>query len=136
NVTLLRRRHAVLPTRAPPVPAVAVMPRNLTPWQPSSLWNPGWPSTPIPRSTGRDLPGTTRRIMARASKLNLSPVPATHRPMTHHLRHLTTLEGIDSATLNRLLDRADAMREASHHGTRKLDLLQGRTVLNLFFEPS
>ena len=56
--------------------------------------------------------------------------------MTHHLRHLTTLEGIDSATLNRLLDRADAMREASHHGTRKLDLLQGRTVLNLFFEPS
>jgi aspartate carbamoyltransferase catalytic subunit len=56
--------------------------------------------------------------------------------MTHHLRHLTTLEHLDRPTLTRILDRADAMREASHHGTRKLDLLVGRTVLNLFFEPS
>ncbi|HET7268719.1 MAG TPA: aspartate carbamoyltransferase catalytic subunit [Oleiagrimonas sp.] len=56
--------------------------------------------------------------------------------MTHHLRHLTTLDGLDRATVTRLLDRAEHMREASHHGTRKLDLLAGRTVLNLFFEPS
>lgn len=56
--------------------------------------------------------------------------------MTHHLRHLTTLDRLDRATITRLLDRADAMREASHHGTRKLDTLAGRTVLNLFFEPS
>jgi aspartate carbamoyltransferase catalytic subunit len=28
------------------------------------------------------------------------------------------------------------MREACAHGTRKIDLLAGRTVLNLFFEPS
>ncbi|HEX7341498.1 MAG TPA: aspartate carbamoyltransferase catalytic subunit [Rhodanobacteraceae bacterium] len=56
--------------------------------------------------------------------------------MTHHLRHLTTLENLDRATLTHLLDRAEAMREASRHGTCKLDLLTHRTVLNLFFEPS
>ncbi len=36
----------------------------------------------------------------------------------------------------RLLDRADALRKTSDSGTRSLDLLAGRTVINLFFEPS
>lgn len=56
--------------------------------------------------------------------------------MTPHLRHLTTLENLSRATIEHLLDRAIAMRDACAHGTRKLDLLTGRTVLNLFFEPS
>lgn len=56
--------------------------------------------------------------------------------MTHRLRHLISLHDMDRATIVRLLERADAMREASAHGTRRLDLLAGRTVLNLFFEPS
>lgn len=56
--------------------------------------------------------------------------------MTTHLRHLTTLENLSRATIEHLLDRAIAMRDACAHGTRKLDLLAGRTVLNLFFEPS
>ncbi|HEV7777321.1 MAG TPA: aspartate carbamoyltransferase catalytic subunit [Luteibacter sp.] len=56
--------------------------------------------------------------------------------MSNRLRHLTTLENMPRATLERLLDRAGTMRDACAHGTRKLDLLAGRTVLNLFFEPS
>lgn len=56
--------------------------------------------------------------------------------MSHRLRHLTTLENVPRETIERLLDRANSMREATAHGTRKLDLLSGRTVLNLFFEPS
>lgn len=56
--------------------------------------------------------------------------------MTPHLRHLTTLENLSRASIEHLLDRAIAMRDACAHGTRKLDLLAGRTVLNLFFEPS
>ncbi|MGC1551016.1 MAG: aspartate carbamoyltransferase catalytic subunit [Rhodanobacter sp.] len=56
--------------------------------------------------------------------------------MTARLRHLTTLENLPRATIERLLDRAISMRDACAHGTRKLDLLAGRTVLNLFFEPS
>ncbi len=56
--------------------------------------------------------------------------------MTQRLRHLTTLENFSSATIERLLDRAESMRDGCAHGTRKLDLLAGRTILNLFFEPS
>lgn len=52
------------------------------------------------------------------------------------LRHLLTLEGLPRATLEHLLDRADQLRAQSHDGTRRLDLLNGRTVINLFFEPS
>jgi aspartate carbamoyltransferase catalytic subunit len=56
--------------------------------------------------------------------------------MSPRLRHLTTLENLPRACIERLLDRALSMRDACAHGTRKLDLLNGRTVLNLFFEPS
>ena len=56
--------------------------------------------------------------------------------MSPRLRHLTTLEHLPRASIERLLDRAIALRDACAHGTRKLDLLAGRTILNLFFEPS
>jgi aspartate carbamoyltransferase catalytic subunit len=56
--------------------------------------------------------------------------------MSPRLRHLTTLENLPRDTIERLLDRAEALRDACAHGTRKLSVLGGRTVLNLFFEPS
>jgi aspartate carbamoyltransferase catalytic subunit len=56
--------------------------------------------------------------------------------MSSRLRHLTTLEHLPRTAIERLLDRAETMREGCAHGTRKLDLLSGRTILNLFFEPS
>ncbi len=56
--------------------------------------------------------------------------------MTPHLRHLTTLENLDRATLTRLLDRAEALRAAGRDDRETRGLLAGRTVLNLFFEPS
>lgn len=56
--------------------------------------------------------------------------------MSPRLRHLTTLENMPRDTIERLLDRAEALRDACAHGTRKLNVLTGRTVLNLFFEPS
>ncbi|MBN8888317.1 MAG: aspartate carbamoyltransferase catalytic subunit [Rudaea sp.] len=52
------------------------------------------------------------------------------------LRHLITLAGLPRTALERLLDRAEAMRRDSHGGARPLDLLAGRTLINLFFEPS
>ena len=52
------------------------------------------------------------------------------------LRHLLTLDGLPRARIVSLLDRADALRAASRDGSRPLDLLAGRTVINLFFEPS
>lgn len=56
--------------------------------------------------------------------------------MSPRLRHFTTLEHLPRETLERLLDRAESLRDACAHGTRKLNVLAGRTVLNLFFEPS
>ena len=56
--------------------------------------------------------------------------------MSPRLRHLTTLEHLPRNTIERLLDRAERLRDACAHGTRKLDVLAGRTVLTLFFEPS
>jgi len=52
------------------------------------------------------------------------------------LRHLLTLDGLPHDLIVRLLDRAEELRSASRGGTRPLDLLAGRTVINLFFEPS
>jgi len=52
------------------------------------------------------------------------------------LRHLLTLATLPPERIVALLDRADELRAASRDGTRPLDLLAGRTVINLFFEPS
>src|SRR5882724_3841285 len=52
------------------------------------------------------------------------------------LRHLLTLEGVDRQTLTTLLDRADALRVAPGEPVRRHQTLAGRTVVNLFFEPS
>jgi len=48
------------------------------------------------------------------------------------MRHLLTLENLDRAAITRLLDRAERFRA---NGAPR-DLLTGRTVLTLFFEPS
>lgn len=52
------------------------------------------------------------------------------------LRHLLTLDGVDRQTLTNLLDRADAFRAAPGESPRRHTWLAGRTVANLFFEPS
>jgi aspartate carbamoyltransferase catalytic subunit len=52
------------------------------------------------------------------------------------LRHLLTLEGLGRARIEALLDRAAALRAEFRAGARALPLLDGRTVVNLFFEAS
>jgi aspartate carbamoyltransferase catalytic subunit len=52
-----------------------------------------------------------------------------------HLRHLITLEGLPKASIMALLDRAESLRSISR-GDELSSLLCGRTVINLFFEPS
>lgn len=56
----------------------------------------------------------------------------THR----RLRHLISLENLPSAEMLRLIDRAESLRQEWFANRRKLDLLHGRTVVNLFFEHS
>jgi aspartate carbamoyltransferase catalytic subunit len=56
---------------------------------------------------------------------------------THgHLRHLLTLDGLGRERIDALLDHAARLRAAFRAGTPSPHLLQGRTIVNLFFEPS
>ena len=52
------------------------------------------------------------------------------------LRHLLDIESLKPAQLIELLDTAETLRELSERGSRKLPLLRGKTVVNLFFEAS
>ena len=52
------------------------------------------------------------------------------------LKHLLTLEGVDRTTLTALLDQADSYRTPPGQPVRRHTALAGRTVVNLFFEPS
>ena len=52
------------------------------------------------------------------------------------LRHLITLEGLGRKHIDSLLDRAVGLRKAFANGANGPPLLQGRTIVNLFFETS
>lgn len=52
------------------------------------------------------------------------------------LRHLLTIEGLPAATLTRILDTAESFLPEPDAPPRKVPLLRGSTVVNLFFEPS
>jgi aspartate carbamoyltransferase catalytic subunit len=52
------------------------------------------------------------------------------------LRHLLTLEGLSAELLTEILDTADALEKSLRGPDKKLATLRGRTIVNLFFEPS
>jgi aspartate carbamoyltransferase catalytic subunit len=52
------------------------------------------------------------------------------------LRHLLTLDGLPRAALDALLDRAQALAADARGGTARRDVLAGKAVCTLFFEPS
>ena len=53
-----------------------------------------------------------------------------------NLRHLLTLDGLGRERIGTLLDRAAQLRAHFRDGAIALPLLEGRTVVNLFFEAS
>ncbi len=52
------------------------------------------------------------------------------------LKHFLTLDGLDKALLTEILDTADSFIEVGARSIKKVPLLRGRTVVNLFFEAS
>src|SRR6185437_9531140 len=107
----------------------------------SGRFDSGFPS--VPDAKARSARSVLRKCVESATAQRLcAPVPASDAMDdlqfgdNGRLRHLITLEGFDAARIHALLDRADAMRADSRGGTRPLDLLSGRTLINLFFEPS
>ena len=51
-------------------------------------------------------------------------------------RHLLGIAGLDAAEIALILDTAEAMKEVGTRPIKKVPALRGRTVVNLFFEPS
>ncbi len=51
-------------------------------------------------------------------------------------RHLLTCEGLSAGEITALLDIADKAAESNKQVMKKRDVLRGRTLINLFFEPS
>ncbi|MBI4754841.1 MAG: aspartate carbamoyltransferase catalytic subunit [Betaproteobacteria bacterium] len=52
------------------------------------------------------------------------------------LQHLLTIEGLPREILTRILDTAAPFTEVAEREVKKLPLLRGKSVFNLFFEPS
>jgi aspartate carbamoyltransferase catalytic subunit len=57
-------------------------------------------------------------------------------PATFSRRHLLTCEGLKAGEINALLDIADKAAEQNKQVLKKRDIMRGRTLINLFFEPS
>jgi len=52
------------------------------------------------------------------------------------LRHFLTIEGLKRELLVEILDRAESFDSVHAQSVKKVPLLRGKTVINLFFEPS
>ncbi|MDA1107571.1 MAG: aspartate carbamoyltransferase catalytic subunit [Proteobacteria bacterium] len=52
------------------------------------------------------------------------------------LRHFLTIEGLNRALLTEILDTAESFATVGEQTVKKVPLLRGKTIVNLFFEPS
>ena len=56
--------------------------------------------------------------------------------MNDFARHLISIDDLDRAGIERMLDRAESFEEISGREIKKVPALRGRTVVNLFYEAS
>ncbi|HEX3831998.1 MAG TPA: aspartate carbamoyltransferase, partial [Solirubrobacteraceae bacterium] len=54
----------------------------------------------------------------------------------HRSRHLISIDDLDRAGIERILDRAESFAEVSGREIKKVPALRGRTIVNLFYEAS
>ena len=62
----------------------------------------------------------------------------SHHQLTEngHLRHFLSIEGLKRPLLTEIMDRAEQFSSISHRQVKKVPLLRGKTIVNLFFENS
>lgn len=53
-----------------------------------------------------------------------------------HLRHFLALEGLNRGLLTEILDTAESFAGVAEQSVKKVPLLRGKTIVNLFFEAS
>ena len=51
-------------------------------------------------------------------------------------KHLISIDDVDRAAIERILDRAESFAEVAGREIKKVPVLRGRTVVNLFYEAS
>ncbi len=68
----------------------------------------------------------------------LAPQPAGNPQLNAHgeLQHLITLDGLSREIITAILDTAQPFTEVAEREVKKLPLLRGKSVFNLFFENS
>ncbi len=71
--------------------------------------------------------------MSSASSETALQAPSAH---TWNRKHLLDLEGLERWEIEAVLDTAASFKEVSARSRKKVPTLQGRVVVNLFFEPS
>jgi aspartate carbamoyltransferase catalytic subunit len=70
-------------------------------------------------------------------KLIPGPLPASMQlNKDGKLRHFLTIEGLPASLLNEILDVADTFIGVTEKPVKKVPLLRGKTIFNLFFEAS
>ena len=52
------------------------------------------------------------------------------------LRHLLTIEGLNAKLIHQILDTAESFVSVGEREVKKVPLLRGKSIFNLFFEPS
>jgi len=52
------------------------------------------------------------------------------------LQHLLTIEGLPHSVITYILDTASAFMSGDHHDIKKIPLMRGKSIFNLFFEDS
>ena len=75
----------------------------------------------------------TPRALDRGARAELPDVTPAGRLRS---RHLLGIDGMDAGEIALILDTAEAMQEIAARPIKKVPALRGRTVVNLFFEPS
>src|SRR5678816_1735806 len=80
----------------------------------------------------------TTRIVDRSDSVERVPNGLAAPPAALALksRHLLGIAGLDADEISLILDTAEAMKEIGGRAIKKVPTLRGRTVVNLFFEPS
>src|SRR5437016_3945673 len=97
-----------------------------------------WERVSPSRATLRSCSSIARTANS-GSRWNRRGAPAVHNPQLNaegELQHLLTLEDLPPQVIHRILDTAVPFVSVAERDVKKVPLLRGKTVFNLFFENS
>ncbi len=96
-----------------------------------------------PDYVGKNIPTSqSERVNVRVEEIDgrdevtIGPARPTGGRVTRIGRHLISIDDLDRAGIERILDRAESFAEVSGREIKKVPALRGRTVVNLFYEAS